>query len=354
MRASELGAFDCSIYSSASSLANPTPPCVSDVLIGSFGAPTWSSYPRRKFVLTLVRRASSTTRLSVVRSARCRDASVTHRLVVLLTVVATASSSPGQAQPSPANGATRLFVANAAIGGVVGAVRAAIHGRSLRRGAITGAAGGGIAAAARRVVGGQRPFHGALGRAGHSVALGVGNLAARDSLEIPIDIGALTVRWRVRAPGRSSFVLNATALLNAGVALSQPRSRVDWSASVWSAGLVVAQREAQAASAVPGVIRIPDRRDRTAYVTPIARRRDLSHELIHELQFRALHEWIGREPERKMLATFSIGRALRRHMDVGALGPAVAALLTSPLRYAQNPFEIEAWWLANERRPVAP
>lgn len=258
------------------------------------------------------------------------------------------------AQQTPASVRAKILASNVALGAAIGAVRSRMSKRGVVHGLVIGAFGGAVTSAGRQLTATGRPGSGLMGRLVHGVGLGIGSRAAHDTLEIPISIGPVTLRWQPSMRDLRTQV-NATQLAALAISLSRPRSRLLWSESLASAALVLevpaasARGVALSPSAIPGTIRLPAE---TGDGTAAERRRDLGHEGIHVLQFDAMHEWLGRDVERSLTRRVPHIQWMRSALDIGIIGPLVGVTTGRLWRYEQTPIEREAWWLANGIAPI--
>jgi hypothetical protein len=290
---------------------------------------------------------------------------------VCLSVVLSVSTAKAQggvptliarplSMPVPAQMRVQMLASNVALGAVVGGVRAAIARRSVIRGIRFGAIGGGVTGAARQLVGTRTTFAGVAGRVVHGVGLGLGNFAARDSLELPLFVGPIVARWMPQRRGWPRIRVNALSLGLAPCALLQPGASIDWKASFWSGAVVAGHSQFDAADrlvysqASPGTIELTHQL--FTLEPPIdrngLRRLELAHETIHTLQFDAAHEWLGHDAETAILKRSRLGRFTSRWIEPGLLGPMLAGFVETRFRYRNRPWELEAAWASEGRPPL--
>jgi hypothetical protein len=280
------------------------------------------------------------------------------RCAVLVVFAAPLSAQqPTLTLPVPSHMRAQLLASNIGIGAIVGGVRALAAKRSLTRGLLYGASGGALTGAARQLVGTRRAFAGVAGRAMHDVGLGIGTLAVRDTLEVPIHAGPIVARWRPTTGQWPRVRVNVTNLVTTAMFLRDPALSIDWSASAWAGAIVVAQRQSRPGdgvyfpSAWPGTIRLTPvgYEGVPGWETSAIRRLDLAHEAIHVLQLDAMHEWIGHDAESRALRQSRAGTVIARWVEPGALGSLVGLANRQWIPYTRSPLEIEAWWLSEGR-----
>jgi hypothetical protein len=261
------------------------------------------------------------------------------------------------AQRTPASVRATIMASNVALGAAIGAVRSRISKRGVAHGVLSGAVGGAVTSAGRQLTASGRSAAGLVGRLVHGIGLGIGSLAAHDTLEFPLSIGPVTLRWQPTVREGLRAQVNATQLAALAISLSGPNRRLLWSESLTSGAFVVEsptrsnRSSGPAPSAVPGTIRLPAR---SVDISTTERRRDLGHEGIHVLQFDAMHEWLGRDLERRVTRDVPNMRWLRTGVDIGVIGPLIGVTTGRLWRYERNPVEREAWWLANGIAPLSP
>ncbi len=278
--------------------------------------------------------------------------------IVSCPLLAQPGASPQTApltRPVPGRMRAQLLAANVGLGALVGGLRALVAQRPIRRGVLYGASGGAISGAGRQLVGTRRALAGVSGRAVHDLGLGVGTMAVRDTLELPMHIRPLVARWRPSTRQWPRVRVNVTNLVTSIAFLRDPAVYVDWNETLWSGALVVAQRAGVpdnsywGGSTWPGTIRLYGDLGSDA-----ERRLLLAHESIHVLQLDAMHEWLGHDAESRALRQSRAGRAIARWVEPGALGALVGLASRQGLPYTRSPLEIEAWWLADGRPVLGP
>jgi hypothetical protein len=244
---------------------------------------------------------------------------------------------------------------NAAIGGVTGALTAAMHHTSLWTGVRRGSGGGLIMAAGKQIV--DLRFH-SSGLAGRELSgLGISLIAAAgdSSVRYLIPVGPATI---VILPDHHlDWRLNIVETISTIGLMISPNTRLDLSQSLNAGAPIYRDRrfhfgeagQVELAGAEGlGTIRLapeafwPDGRLRSDVV---------AHETIHVLQEDFVNDAIGLPIERELLRHTELGRRFARHLDVGFLIPAVVQILDPAIPYAHRPWEREAYSLTGKTIP---
>ena len=243
-------------------------------------------------------------------------------------------------------------VFNVAIGGVTGAVTAAIHHQSIWTGTWRGLAGGTVMSAARQLAGSQTQGAGLAAR--EISAVGVSLIAAGgdSAIHYLIPVGPATI---IVGPHASvDWRLNLTqTVASIGLAVS-PNTRLDLLNTLYAGAPVYRDRRLHFGESGSkeflgaeqlGTIRLaPEAFDP---VVPNSARA-LPHETVHVLQEDFFNYAATLPIERAVLRSFPLGRLFARHLDVGLLTPALGNAAAQLISYTDRPWEREAFSLTGQ------
>lgn len=242
---------------------------------------------------------------------------------------------------------------NIAIGGVTGAVTAAMHHQSVWTGTWRGLAGGAVMSGARQLAGSQTSGSGLVARELSGVGISLIAAGGDSVIHYLLPVGPATL---IIGPHASvDWRLNLTqTVASIGLAVS-PNTRFDLQSSLYAGAPVYRDRrphfgefgtkEFLGAEEV-GTIRLaPEAFDP---LVPNSQRA-LPHETIHVLQEDYLNFALTLPVERAVLRTTKLGRLFARHLDIGLLTPGVGNLAMMVIPYEQRPWEREAYLLTGQR-----
>jgi hypothetical protein len=243
---------------------------------------------------------------------------------------------------------------NVALGAVTGGGLRILRGGSLREGltaGLAGAAGGALVYAGKRVA--VQCWDGA-GFAGREVAaVGssvVWNASAGrgvvDRLVLPIGPVRLYVASEQGLRVTPKLDLSSTV----AIAVAALNGEVDWERSVSAGAPVFYRSEPYAREQVKG----QHAAGVITYRDPLGRRefwegnqRTLGHEQVHVIQRDQSFLFWGEPAEEALLGSTRVGRALRRHLDIG-FDVAASAVVKQVVGYESRPWEREAHLLSGE------
>jgi hypothetical protein len=246
--------------------------------------------------------------------------------------------------PASAQRSFRVVVTSAAIGSLVGGVRARIMKRPVVRGFALGSLGGFLSGSGRQFVSATSRASWWSARAVNAAGNAVAELAVSDTFVVRLSTGPIDFAVAPRARRRVRARLNAVSTFSAISSLARARSRIVWRESFMTGTLTVMGPSAdQRATAQPGLIQLPV--DGYLRSADGARRQrlDVAHELVHVMQFDAIQQLIGTAVEHRVSRAARLPRGLDRWLTVGVTGPAILGVTAWVLPYHRNPFEIEAW-----------
>jgi hypothetical protein len=271
------------------------------------------------------------------------------------TIAALSLSGTQLSAQIPLHARASNALANVAIGGVTGALSAALHRRSVWTGLRRGSAGGLIIAGAKQVVDLRFTTSGFVARELSGVGISLVAAGGDSSIRYLIPFGPATI---VILPNRRlDWRLNvAEAVSTIGLMIS-PNTRLDLSRSL-SAGTPV-YRDRRSHFGEPGEVELAGAEGLgTIRLAPEALGPDqsvqnevLSHETIHVLQEDFVNDAIGLPIERELLQRTALGRRFARHLDIGLLIPGVVQIIDPAIPYRDRPWEREAYSLTGRRLP---
>ena len=241
---------------------------------------------------------------------------------------------------------------NVALGGITGAITAAVHRQSVWTGAWRGLAGGTVMAGARQLAGSQTLGTGIAAREISAVGISLIAAGGDSTINYLFPIGPATI---IVGPHASvDWRLNLTQTIAAIGLATSPNTRFDAENSLYAGAPVFRDRrkhfgesgtkEFLGAEEV-GTIRLaPEAFDP---MIPNSARA-LPHETIHVLQEDYLNFAVTLPVERAALRTFPLGRLFARHLDIGLLTPGVGNVAMMILPYRNRPWEREAYALTGQ------
>ena len=273
--------------------------------------------------------------------------------VVIATMTIAIGIVPDVARAQDARTRASDAAINVAIGGITGAITAAVHGQSVWTGAWRGLAGGTVMAGARQLAGSQTQGSGLVAREISAVGISLIAAGGDSTIEYLFPVGPATI---IVGPHASvDWRLNlAQTVATIGLAVS-PNTRFDAENSLYAGAPVFRDRrkhfgesgtkEFLGAEEV-GTIRLaPEAFDPRIPNSA----RALPHETIHVLQEDYLNFAVTLPIERAALRTFPLGRFFARHLDIGLLTPGVGNVAMMILPYENRPWEREAYALTGQR-----
>lgn len=252
---------------------------------------------------------------------------------------------PASAQVST-NARVSNLAANAAIGGVLAAVRSLFGQHQFRRSFVLGTLGGAIQGAGRQVAAGRSTASGLIGRQLSALGISLTYSAGADSLVLIAPVWLVTFEVRPLAPNHLRARVNLMDFAFVTFALLDGRS-LDVASSL-SAGApvftrAIASKDEELGYTRMGVIFLNDG------IPSALRREALSHEAVHLLQWDAYDQLVAFPIERKLMRRVPGGRTLSRFFDLGVLSPISALLIAQQIRYERQPWEREAYLLTTGR-----
>ncbi|HEX5869912.1 MAG TPA: hypothetical protein VFY65_05845 [Longimicrobium sp.] len=244
---------------------------------------------------------------------------------------------------------------NVALGGLTGFGLRVLRGGSLRQGlesGVAGAAGGVLVYGGKRVAVQRWEGAGLVGReiaaVGSSV---VWNASAGRGMVDRLVLPAGPVRLYVTLDEgfRVTPKLDLSSAL--AIAVASLQGGIDWERSASAGAPVFYRREPYAGAEVrgqqaAGVITYRDRLGRSA--PSESRVETLAHEQVHVIQRDQSFLFWSEPAEEAVLGSTPVGRALRRHLDVG-FDVAAKARVKQVVGYELRPWEREAHLLSAER-----
>ena len=286
------------------------------------------------------------THRSTPRPGRIRRAARPTATAIILACLL-ALPLPLAAQASGEARAANLAI-NGALGAVTASVRQVICGCFTWKGVAQGAAGGALMGAGKQIAGTRLPASGLVGRQVN--ALGVSAIASvgRPHPVLLLPLGPVTFDIRPGSGQPTRLRVDVTDLVMFGVAALDSEMSIHWPSTVSAGAPVVLHSRPNLALgheahgfAVLGTVFIKER------FSPEDRRRLVSHESIHVLQWDALRQLATHPAERVVVRQIPGVRIASGYLDVGLLAPAAMFLIGSVLPYGLHPWEREAYLLAN-------
>ncbi len=248
-------------------------------------------------------------------------------------------------------------LANAAIGAVLGGVRAVINGRSIKSGFVRGAVGGSVHAAGKQIAARDASAAGLIGRTVNALGSAVIASATRDTLSVLLPLWAVNLEIVPRSGDRFRPRVNLWTTVIATVSAIDSRTTLDRTAT-WNTGAFVFETDSEnmpwgsgeAGFAHPGVIFV----NTILLDRPEDRQLTIAHEAVHILQWDAYHALVTRPVERAAIARIRGGAWMNRHVEFNLLGPATVWAIASRVNDESRPWEREAYKLTGEspERPV--
>ncbi len=277
------------------------------------------------------------------RRTTVRNGGLTGFTLILLTFGAT----PAEAQVSPQGRASNVAV-NGALGAATAAVRQAICGCFTWRGVAQGAAGGAMMSVGKQIAGSEFAGSGLVGR--QINALGVSGIVSA-GLEHPLillPLGPLTLEVRPGTGEPTRARVDVTDLAVLTLALLDSETSVHWPSTIAAgAPVLLHSREWLAHGheahgfALLGTVFIQSR------FPPAVRRELVAHEAIHVLQWDAFRQLAAHPTERMLVRSIPRARAAGTFLDPGLIAPASMLVLGVLIPYHAQPWEREAYLLAN-------
>jgi hypothetical protein len=275
-------------------------------------------------------------------------------VLALVAVLALPPAASARAAAQTGQERVQSVVANAAVGGVVGAAWAVVTRRDLRAGIARGLAGGIVIGAGKQVAAARFSGAGLAGRQLAAVGVALIKLAGTDTLALVHPVGPLSLevvpaasrRLRARVNLMEAGALayyglvarhadfDAGATLSAGAPVFRvPRGRLSLgdldAAGLEQAGVILA--------APPHELPSPGRE----FLVP--------HETIHVIQGDAVQELIALPMERALVR--EIFGVRLRGVELGGLGVLFELVVHSMVPYERRPWEREAYVLTGQRPP---
>ena len=273
------------------------------------------------------------------RRALVVGASLLHALAV---------TPAASAQVSASKRASNLAV-NGAIGSVLAAAHAMVHGRNPVKALAPGFAGGALMGAGKQIAASRFFGAGLVGRQVSMVGVGVVELAARDTMVFRGTMGPLTLEIRPQAKDRVRPRINVVDAATLLIYVLRADAHLDVSGTISTGTPVfrmpIAKMEFDGGTAEgfqhTGVILIANE----LASDPRERQLILGHETVHLLQEDAMSDLIGIPLERALISLLPFGDRAPRLLEVGALAPLGVIALSTQLRYDRRPWEREAYML---------
>lgn len=231
---------------------------------------------------------------------------------------------------------------NGAVGGVLGAARALVAGKDVRRGVIRGVQGGVLAGAGKQMADLEFPGAGLLARQVSAVGISVIHSATQDTLVIFSPLGPVTLEWtpaRRQAPNLRVNVVETAAVLyyatSSGTRLDLGRS-LSFGTPVFVRARPIDDEDNAGFEAY-----------RLIVVSDAANPQTRSHELVHVLQQDQVTYLVGNPLESALVSRHAPGW-FRRHVDLGATSELLWRLTRVPFKYCSDPTEAEAYLLTGQ------
>jgi hypothetical protein len=268
-------------------------------------------------------------------------------LLLFLVLLVHLDAAPSRAQASPQGRASNVAV-NGALGAVTATVRQAICGCFSWRGVAQGAAGGAMMSVGKQIAGADFVASGLIGRQVNAVGVSAIASTGREHPLLLLPVGPVTLHLRpgTGEPLRARVDLVDLTVL-ALVALDSDM-KVHWPSTIAAgAPVILHDREWLAHGyeahgfALLGNVFVQSR------FSPLVRRELVAHEAIHVLQWDALRQLATHPAERSVVRRFPRVEGYTSFLDVGLVAPAAILLLGSVIPYYHQPWEKEAYLLAN-------
>jgi hypothetical protein len=225
-------------------------------------------------------------------------------------------------------------------------VRQSICGCRSWRGLAQGAAGGAAIGVGKQIAGEDFSGSGLAGRQLHALGVSAIASASQDHLLLLFPVGPLTMEVRTGGNKQVAARLDVTDLTVLAASLFDSEMRLDWSSTFAAGAPVLLHSRRRLAMgydvngfAFLGTVFIQE------HFGPADRRRLVSHEAIHVLQWDAFRHLASHPAERVIVRQIPGIRRASAYLDVGLLAPASVLLMGSAIPYRRQPWEREAYML---------
>jgi hypothetical protein len=243
--------------------------------------------------------------------------------------------------------ATNVAV-NGALGAVTSAVRQAICGCFTWKGVAHGAAGGAVMGIGKQIAGSDLAASGLIGRQVNAIGVSAVASAGREHTILLLPLGPVTLELRPGSGKPARARVDVTDLAVLGIAALDSEVRVHWPSTLAAgAPVLLHSREGLPLGheahgfAFLGTVFVLER------FSPADRRRLVSHETIHVLQWDALRQLASHPAERAVVRQIPRVKDAGSFLDMGLFAPASIFLISTFVPYHRQPWEREAYLLAN-------